>query len=58
MFDRVDIGCGSCVLRDVTVGHDSLIGANAVVVTSIPPCATAVGVPAHVIKQSSLDPCP
>ena len=35
--DRVDIGCGVCVLGDVTVGHDSLIGANAVVVTDIPP---------------------
>lgn len=53
--DRVDIGCGACVLGDVTVGHDSLIGANAVVVTNIPPHATAVGIPARVIKQSSTD---
>jgi serine O-acetyltransferase len=50
--DRVDIGCGACVLGDVTVGHDSLIGANAVVVTDIPPYATAVGIPARVIKVS------
>jgi len=50
--DRVDIGCGACVLGDVTVGHDSLIGANAVVVTDIPPHATAVGIPARVIKIS------
>jgi serine O-acetyltransferase len=48
--DRVDIGCGACVLGAVTVGHDSLIGANAVVVTDIPPYATAVGIPARVIK--------
>ena len=33
-------------------GHDSFIGANAVVVMDIPPFSTAVGVPARVIKQS------
>ena len=53
--DRVDIGCGACVLGDVTIGHDSLIGANAVVLTDIPPHATAVGIPARVIKQSPPD---
>jgi len=50
--DRVDIGCGACILGNVTVGHDSLIGANAVVVIDIPPYATAVGIPARVIKRS------
>ena len=35
--DRVDIGCGACILGNVTVGHDSLIGANAVVISDIPP---------------------
>ena len=49
---RVDIGCGACVLGHVTVGHDSQIGANAVVVTDIPPYSTAVGIPARVIKRS------
>ena len=53
--DRVDIGCGACVLGAVTIGHDSLIGANAVVVTDIPPHSTAVGIPARVIKQSPPD---
>jgi serine O-acetyltransferase len=53
--DRVDIGCGACVLGAVTVGHDSVIGANAVVVTDIPPHSTAVGIPARVIKQSPAD---
>ena len=49
---RVDIGCGVCVLGHVTIGHDSLIGANAVVVTDIPPYSTAVGVPARVVRQA------
>jgi serine O-acetyltransferase len=48
--DRVDIGCGACVLGDVTIGHDSLIGANAVVLSDIPAYATAVGIPARVVK--------
>jgi serine O-acetyltransferase len=55
--DRVDIGCGVCVLGNVTVGHDSVIGANAVVVTDIPPYTTAVGIPARVIK-CSIPECP
>ena len=50
--DRVDIGCGVAVLGDVTIHHDSLIGANAVVVTDIPPYSTAVGIPAKVIRRS------
>jgi serine O-acetyltransferase len=50
--DRADIGCGACVLGNVTVGHDSLIGANAVVLSDIPPYATAVGIPARVVKIS------
>jgi serine O-acetyltransferase len=48
--DRCDIGCGAVVLGRVTVGHDSAIGANAVVVKDIPPYSVAVGVPAAVIK--------
>jgi serine O-acetyltransferase len=48
--DRVDIGCGVCVLGYVTVGHDSLIGANSVVIADVPPYSVAVGAPAKVIK--------
>lgn len=48
--DRVDIGCGVCILGNVTVGHDSLIGANAVVLADVPPRSTAVGIPAKVVR--------
>ena len=48
--DRVDVGCGVAILGSVTVGHDSVIGANAVVVKDIPPHSLAVGIPAKVIK--------
>src|SRR3954451_9827010 len=48
--DRVDIGCGAVILGAVTVGHDSAIGANAVVLKDVPPRSVAVGVPAKVVK--------
>ena len=43
--DRVDIGVGVCVLGGITVGHDSIIGANTVVVRNVPPHSTIFGVP-------------
>jgi serine O-acetyltransferase len=48
--DRVDIGCGVAILGSVTVGHDSVIGANAVVLADVPPHSVAAGVPAKVVK--------
>ena len=49
--DRVDIGCGACILGGVVVGHDSVIGANAVVVTDVPPNSIALGSPARAIAR-------
>jgi serine O-acetyltransferase len=48
--DRVDIGSGACILGDVTVGHDSVVGANSVVVRSFPPHTTVFGVPARPVR--------
>ena len=48
--DRADIGCGAVILGEVTVGHDSVVGANAVVLKDVPPHSIAVGVPARVVK--------
>lgn len=50
--DRVDIGCGACVLGPITVGHDSWIGANAVVLIDVPPRSVAAGVPAAVLPRA------
>ncbi len=49
--DRVDIGAGACILGHVRVGHDSIIGANAVVVRDVPPWSVVVGVPGRVIRS-------
>jgi serine O-acetyltransferase len=52
--DRVDIGCGAVIVGAITIGHDSQIGANAVVLKDVPPYSVVVGIPGKVIK--TLDP--
>ena len=46
--DDVWIGAGARILGPVTVGARSQIGANAVVLTDVPPDSVAVGVPARI----------
>lgn len=43
------ISAGAKVLGNVTIGDGAKIGAGAVVLTDVPPNATAVGVPARII---------
>jgi serine O-acetyltransferase len=50
--DRVIIGAGAKILGPLTVGDDSRIGANAVVVKPVPPGSVVVGVPGQVISPS------
>jgi serine O-acetyltransferase len=50
--DRVDIGCGVCILGNVRIGHDSVIGANSVVLKDVPPQSVAVGAPARVVRTT------
>lgn len=48
--DRVFIGAGAKIVGAVTIGNDVNIGANAVVLDDIPQGATAVGIPAKVVR--------
>ena len=50
--DRVTIGAGAKVLGNITIGSDSRIGANAVVVRSVPENSVVVGVPGQVVRRS------
>jgi serine O-acetyltransferase len=50
--DRVTIGAGAKILGSIKIGDDSRIGANAVVVKSVPSSAVVVGVPGQVISRS------
>lgn len=45
------IGSGAKVLGNITIGKNSKIGANSVVVCDVPKNSTAVGVPAKIIKK-------
>lgn len=47
----VVIGAGAKVLGNITVGTNSKIGANSVVVREVPDNSTAIGIPAHVIQK-------
>ena len=46
----VVIGAGAKVLGNITLGANCKVGANSVVVKDVPCCATAVGVPARILK--------
>lgn len=48
--DDVFIGAGAKVIGDIRIGSDVKIGANAVVVHDLPDGATAVGIPARVVR--------
>jgi serine O-acetyltransferase len=50
--DNVVVGAGAKVLGAIVVGHDSRIGANAVVVKPVPANSVVVGVPGQVVVRS------
>ncbi len=49
--DGVVIGTGAKILGNITIGANSKVGANSVVVKDVPPESTAVGIPARVLKR-------
>lgn len=50
--DEVVVGAGAKILGAITVGACSRIGANAVVVKTVPPNSVVVGVPGQVVMRS------
>lgn len=48
--DRVWIGSRAIILKGVSLGHDSIVGAGAVVTRSVPPYSVVVGPAATVIR--------
>ncbi|MBK5232557.1 MAG: hypothetical protein JJE13_06215 [Thermoleophilia bacterium] len=46
----VNVGTGAKIVGAITIGAEALIGANAVVIDDIPAGATAVGIPAKVVR--------
>ena len=52
LHDDVLVGAGAKIIGAVTVGSGARIGAGSVVVQSVPPGATVVGVPGHIIAYA------
>lgn len=52
--DRVVVGAGAKVLGAITIGDDTRIGANAVVVKSVPANSVVVGVPGQTVSRTKL----
>jgi len=51
--NNVLIGCGAKVLGPFTVGDNSKIAANAVVLQEVPPDCTCVGIPARIVRRNN-----
>ncbi len=51
--DRVVVGAGAKVLGAITIGRNSRIGANAVVVKDVEPDSVVVGIPGQPVKRKS-----
>ena len=49
--DGVVIGAGAKILGNITIGANSKVGANSVVVKNVPADSTAIGIPARVLKR-------
>ncbi len=48
--DHVLVGAGAKILGNVTIGEGVRVGSNAVVLRSIPPHSTVVGIPGRVVR--------
>jgi len=56
--EGVMIGSGAKILGNIEIGRGCKIGAGSVVLKSVPPCMTVVGVPAKIVGQPNCDmPC-
>lgn len=54
--DNVFLGFNCLILKGVTIGENSVIGANSVVINNIPKNAIAIGNPCKVIIKKNWDP--
>ena len=53
--DRVDVGTGAVLIGDITIGADTVIGANTLVNKDLPAGVVAVGAPARILSPKVTD---
>jgi serine O-acetyltransferase len=53
--NNVVIGTGATLIGAITIGDNTKVGAGSVVITSVPPNATVVGVPGRVVELRNPD---
>lgn len=51
--DGVLVGCGAKILGPITVGKGARVGANSVVVDSVPPAMTVIGIPGRLVRSDA-----
>lgn len=49
--NNVVVGTGAKILGNITIGDDVQVGANAVVIRSVPPHSTVVGIPGRIARR-------
>ncbi|MBS1154550.1 MAG: cysE [Proteobacteria bacterium] len=54
--DRVVVGAGAKLLGAITIGSDCRVGANSVVVKSVPPNSVVVGIPGQIVIRAKDTP--
>lgn len=54
--NHVVVGAGAKILGNITIGDHSRVGANSVVIKSVPPHSTATGIPARVMSMGGVKP--
>lgn len=54
LANNVVVGAGAKVLGPITVAQGARIGSNAVAIRDVPPGATVIGIPGHVVKKSTV----
>ena len=49
--DRVMVGAGAKIIGNITLGHDSKVGAGAIVIRNVDPSVTVVSPPAYPVRD-------
>lgn len=56
--NRIEIGPGACIVGDIQVDDDSVIGANTVLAQNVTASSTVLGVPGRFVERARYDDAP